>query len=151
MKIIFNNKDTKFREITIVKNAWTGRSSILVNGNLATNIGKDQFIYKDNQGAYFEMTLKGNEITGIDLTINNKTINVLRKLTVLEMILSIIPLFLLLGGVIGGICGAIGAVIVFTVCRNVNNLLIKISISLGVYVFITITYILLGKLVLSII
>lgn len=148
MKFSVRNKETNFNGIVIDKSVWSGKSIIYINGQLAKNIGRNTFTYNDSEGNHMDMTLKGNELTGLKLIINDRVVTIIRKLNILEMVLSLIPLALVvIGGAIGGACGGAGVVIIASTCRKFKNIFIKILFSLGVYVIIAATWFLLRELI----
>ena len=93
---------------------------------------------KENYGEEVEFTLKGNEILGMQLYFNNRSITILRKLNAFEIVLSVLPLALaVIGGLIGGICAVAGMEVIISFCRKFENVFTKLLFSIAVYLIFT--------------
>lgn len=93
---------------------------------------------KENYGEEVEFTLKGNEILGMQLYFNNRSITILRKLNAFEIVLSVLPLALaVIGGLIGGICAVAGMEVIISFCRKFENVFTKLLFSIAVCLFFT--------------
>ena len=129
-------KDT--RTIDFSRNIWTGRMTLSINSKPMEKIKRNVFAFYDDKGKRTEVVVKGNELIGIQLIMTFEEITVLRKLNALEMILSIIPLFLIfVGGAVGGLFGALGAFTNAMLCRNIKNVFLKIVFALCITIIVT--------------
>ncbi len=89
------------KTITYTENFWTGKKTISINGQELTKIDKKTYKLGDT---YY--TVKGSYLTGVELIDGVQRIELVRKLTTLETVLTLLPfLVILTGGAIGGLCG----------------------------------------------
>jgi hypothetical protein len=152
MKFFICNQETGNNKILLEKSAWTGKSSLYINGKAMKKMVRNSFSFYDSEGKEKKVQLKGNEIFGIEMLMDGRSITILRKLNVFEIILSLIPVVLIFfGGAIGGACAAVGIMIIATFCRKMDNIIVKIIFSLGIYGLITFACLLLVELYFKII
>ena len=118
--------------ISYEENIWTGKKSLAVNGKYLKKGRKNVFTLEDGENTLY-VTLNGNALTGVTVTIGGQKIVVLSKLTSLEYILSILPFALVMiwgnvpalcsiipvvGGAIGGGLSALASVICVSKMRD---------------------------------
>lgn len=157
--MIVTKQHNIYGEIIFEESIWTGKRTITLNGEKLMKIDKEHF--RSQSG--FIIALKGNIITGLKMYLNlNEGIVITPTCKWYEYVLSIIPLILILvwgntvalynivpvlGGLLGnsiieaaiygGIGGAIGCVGGFFnlfIIKKINNVFVKIAISLGIIV-----------------
>ena len=134
-EVLFGDKT-----ITYSENFWTGKKTISVNGEKLEKI--DKITYKYN-GYY--CTLKGNSIQGVNFTIDSQTVTLVRKLTILEMILCFLPLIILIqGGAIGGLCGGAACAFNTVFMRKTDKIIVKILYSIISTAVAFLCYIIIG-------
>ena len=130
MQITINNEQTKNKELYYEENFWTGKKTIKYNGVILTKIKRNLYEYKDGDiSEQFEV--KGNQLVGITINLFGETIEVARKLTWYEIVMSILVfvpciLFGAIGGAIGGAFGFTN----LTIIRNVDKWWLKLIISI---------------------
>lgn len=130
MKITINNEQTKNKELYYEENFWTGKKTIKYNGVILTKVKRNLYEYKDGDiSEQFEV--KGNQLVGITINLFGETIEVARKLTWYEIVMSILVfvpciLFGAIGGAIGGAFGFTN----LTIIRNVDKWWLKLIISI---------------------
>lgn len=114
---------------------WTGNKIIVIDGQVLQKTNKKVFVY--NETPY---TIKGNFFTGVKLTGINEIV-IVPKLKVWEYILAVLPLFLVLvGGAIGGVLGALGAIGIASGMRKFQNVFVKILFALGVTAIVALAW-----------
>lgn len=115
------------RKIEYEESFWTGKKIIKVDGILLESPKKKFYILDEK-----EYKVQGNFLTGVKL-IGERDITIVPPLKTWEYILACLPLLLVLfGGAIGGLLGAVGAIILATVMRRTSNIIIKIGATVGV-------------------
>lgn len=150
MKFSVCSEETNNKMVLLERSIWTGKSNLYIDNVKLKNVKRNKFVYRDSGNNQIEVTLKGNEITGFEFTMNNKTIALLRKLNVFEMFLTFIPIALVVvGGAIGGLCAALGMIIIAINCRNFKNNILKLVFAIGIYGAITAVWIVLHDIFLS--
>ena len=108
--------------ITYSENFWTGKKKITIDRQELQKIDKKTYIYENN---YY--TVKGNFLTGVEMTNGVQFITLVRKLSVLETIICFLPFLLVVtGGAIGGLCGGAAAAVNATYMRNTDKTIMKI-------------------------
>lgn len=127
-----------YGNIVYDENFWSGKKSILVNGNFAKRLSKKDFIV-DGKSAI----LKGNFLTGATLQIEGETIVLCEKPKIYEFILALLPfifiltwgnsptlclIFPVIGGAIGGALGALAFITSLILMKKTKSPLYKIII-----------------------
>lgn len=130
MKITINNEQTKNKELYYEENLWTGKKTIEYNGIVLTKVKRNLYEYKDGDISE-QFKVKGNQLFGIIINMFGNAVEIARKLTWYEMVMSIfvfIPciLFGAIGGAIGGAFGFTN----LTIIRNIDKWWLKLIISI---------------------
>ena len=108
--------------ITYSENFWTGKKKITIDRQELQKIDKKTYRYENNH-----YTVKGNFLTGVEMTNGVQFITLVRKLSVLETIICFLPFLLVVtGGAIGGLCGGAAAAVNATYMRNTDKTIMKI-------------------------
>ncbi len=130
MKIELNNVKTLNKPLEFEENFWTGRRSIKYNGIPLKKIKNSLFEYQDGEKVE-QFRIKGNQFIGMIITMFNNEIELERKLTWYEIVLSILvflPCFLF--GLVGGICGGILGFTNLVIIRQLNKWYLKVIVSI---------------------
>ena len=130
MKAIINNEQTKNNELYYEEGFWTGKRTIKYNGISLTKIKRNMYEYKDGENKN-QFEVKGNQLIGVTIKMFGNNVEVARKLTWYEIVMSLmvfIPciLFGAIGGAFGGGLGFTN----LTIIRNVDKWWLKLIISL---------------------
>lgn len=105
---------------------WLGKREIIIDGTPIKRIDKKSYFYDEK--AY---TLKGSFLFGARLERGAEKIILVPNLTALEWVFVILPLILVfIGGAIGGLCGALAAIIFVSISRVIKNSFLKIILGL---------------------
>lgn len=130
MKVSIQNEQTKNKELVYEEGFWTGKRNVEYDGVRLTKVKGSLYEYKEGELSE-QIVIKGNQLVGVSIKMFGNNIQVVRKLTWYEILMSalvFIPcvLFGLIGGLIGGVLGATNLVIV----RQVDKLYLKITFSI---------------------
>ena len=130
MKVIVKNEQTKNKELYYEEGFWTGKITIKYNGISLTKIKRNLYEYKEGETTE-NFEIKGNQLIGVTIKMFGNVVEVARKLTWYEIVMSLmvfIPciLFGAIGGVFGGGLGFAN----LTIIRNLDKLWLKFIISL---------------------
>ncbi len=130
MKISINNEKTKNKTLEYEEGFWTGKKRLVYDGVQLTKIKRNLFEWRSDE-ACETFEIKGNQLFGVVVKAFGEEIEVARKLTWQEILLSVIVfipcmLFGAIGGAIGGALGFTN----LTIIRNVKNIWLKILISI---------------------
>ena len=144
MKIVKNHSD--FGEIIYSESAWTGKKSITINGVKAIPLSKKVFMAGD-----IRLTLSGNSLTGLDLLVGMKIVELISKPKWYELLLAILPFVFLMvwgnsislceifpvvaGGLGGALAGGLGVVSLSTM-KKTRSVILKLLV--GVIFFVVI-------------
>ncbi|MCH5163191.1 MAG: hypothetical protein J1G38_06860 [Clostridiales bacterium] len=138
MKCVIQHE--RLGEITYVESPWTGKKSLLINGQQLEKTAKNVFQTADGE----TVTLTGNFFRGTTATIGAETITLTPPCKWYEYLLAFPPFILILvwgnsvalcrilpvvGGAIGGAIGGVFLVLTMFAVRKVDNILLKILIS----------------------
>lgn len=116
MKIIINNELTKNKELSYEEGFWTAKRTIKYNGVELIKIKRNLYEYKLGDSIeYFEV--KGNQFIGLMIKMFGNEIELERKLTWYEIVMSLMVflpcvLFGAIGGAIGGGLGFTNLIII---------------------------------------
>lgn len=130
MKILLNNEQTNNKELYYEEDFWSGKRTIKYNGVVLNKIKRNLYEYKtDNISEQFE--IKGNQCFGVTIKMFGKNVEIVRKLTWYEIVMSLLVflpcvLFGAVGGAFGGAFGFTNLVII----RSVDKWWLKLIISL---------------------
>ena len=130
MKTTINNEQTKNKELYYEEGFWTGKRTITYNGVNLTKIKRNLYEYQDGENTE-QFEIKGNQLMGVTITMFGNDVEVTRRLTWYEFVMSIfvfIPcvLFGAIGGAVGGLLGFTN----LTIIRNVEKWWVKLIISI---------------------
>ncbi len=129
MKVVVNNEKTKNKDFFYEENFWTGKRNLAYDNVPLTKIKRNVFEYKEGDKVE-QFLIKGNQFIGVSVSMFGVQVEVIRKLTWLEIVLSVlvfIPsiLFGAVGGAIGGVCGFTNILLL----RKIENIWLQIIIS----------------------
>ncbi|MBR3845750.1 MAG: hypothetical protein IKM40_04170 [Clostridia bacterium] len=133
------------KRICYTENFWTGKRTISIDGKVLQKIDKKTYKYEDK---YY--TIKGSYFTGVEISDGVQRVELVRKLTTLEMILCFIPFVVVVtGGAIGGLCG--GAAWAFNTAyfRKTDKIAMKVLCSILSTVVAFVCYLILSSLFLG--
>lgn len=82
---------------------------------------------------------------------NNQEIEITRKLEIYEVIISLLPIWLTIGGAIGGGLAGLGMVSIIYVNRTINKIYLKILSSIIITSILSMIYFIIAKFVLNLI
>ena len=130
MKTTINNEQTKNKELYYEEGFWTGKRTITYDGVNLTKIKRNLYEYQDGENTE-QFEIKGNQLMGVTITMFGNDVEVTRRLTWYEFVMSIfvfIPcvLFGAIGGAVGGLLGFTN----LTIIRNVEKWWVKLIISI---------------------
>ena len=143
MKVIINNEQTKNKELYYEEGFWTGKRIIKYNGTSLTKINRNLYEYKDGETTE-NFEIKGNQLIGVTIKMFGNVVEIARKLTWYELLMSIfvfIPCILYgaVGEAIGGILGFTN----LTIIRDIDKWWLKLIVSVQfVFVSLLLSYIL---------
>lgn len=130
MKVVIENQQTKNKPFTYEESFWTGKRTIYYDGKQLSKVKRNVYEYKNGEESqHFE--IKGNQVIGVTVNMFGSSIEVLRKLTWLEILLSFLVLIppCVLFGAIGGLFGGALGFTNIMVIRQIDKLYLKIIIS----------------------
>ena len=134
-----------FGKIVLNESAWTGKKDILINGQPLVKIGKNIYSYTEYDKTY-QVYVKGSFLTGLSLIIDGKNIELTKKPAWYEFILawfplafiliwgnipSLIEIFPVISGAIGGLITGVFAIISMLGMKSTKNILFKLLIGFG--------------------
>lgn len=139
MKVTINNEQTNNKVLEFEESFWTGKRTIIYDGVVLTKIKRSVYEYKKDD-VVEKFTIKGNQLIGITINMFGKTLEVERKLTWYEIVLSLsILVACLTFGIItksviaGAFVGGIGGGLAFTnaiIIRQIDKWYLKVIVSL---------------------
>ncbi|MBQ8522923.1 MAG: hypothetical protein IJ458_04640 [Clostridia bacterium] len=143
MKVTINNEQTNNKVLEFEESFWTGKRTIVYDGVILTKIKRSVYEYKKDD-VVEKFTIKGNQLIGITINAFGQTIEVARKLTWYEIVLSLsILVACLTFGIInksviaGAFVGGIGGGLAFTnamIVRQIDKWYLKVIISIEILV-----------------
>jgi len=130
MKVLLNNEKTKNKDLYFEEGFWTGKRKIVYDGITLTKIKRSIYEY-ENGDVKEQFVIKGNQLLGVNIQMFGEDVELTRKLTWYEIVLSVLViapcvLFGAIGGAIGGALGFTNA----TLIRKIDKLWLKILISI---------------------
>ena len=130
MKIVLKNEQTKNKELCYEESFFVGKRSIKYNGIYLTKTKHNLYEYKNGEKIE-QFEIKGNQLIGLTIKMFGNNIEILRKLTWYEIVMSLIVFVpCILFGAIGGAIGGVAGIINLTIIRNVQQWWLKLIISL---------------------
>ena len=135
------------KKISYYEDFWTGKKTIIINGQILKKVDKKTYKYEDEC-----CWVKGNYFTGVELTIGVQRVTVVRKLTVFETILCFLPLLMvILGGAVGGVCGGMACAFNAAFIRKNDKVILQILCSLASAVVAFVVYSIISILLIGLI
>ena len=135
------------KKISYYEDFWTGKKTIIINGQILKKVDKKTYKYEDEY-----CLVKGNYFTGVELTIGVQRVTVVRKLTVFETILCFLPLLMvILGGAVGGICGGMACAFNAAFIRKNDKVILQILCSLASTIVAFVVYSIISILLIGLI
>ncbi len=141
-------QDEKYGLIVYSESFWTGKKEMFVQNQLLVKVAKNQFcLMRDNEKVYF--FIKGNAMSGVDITVEGRTHNVIPKtkwyehllawsIFLVNIVMGNIPamlnVFPVVGGAIGGFISALFACLCLATIKKQKNILFKVLIALGFHI-----------------
>ncbi|MBR4406734.1 MAG: hypothetical protein IKT27_00265 [Clostridia bacterium] len=130
MKVIVKNEQTKNKELYYEEGFWTGKRTIKYNGISLTKIKRNLYEYKEGETTE-NFEIKGNQLIGVTIKMFGNVVEVARKLTWYEIVMSLMVFIpCILFGAIGGAFGCGLGFANLTIIRNLDKLWLKFIISL---------------------
>ena len=130
MKIIVNNEQTKNKELCYEEGFWTGKRTIKYDGVTLTKIKRNLYEYKNGESVE-QFVVKGNPFYGITITMFGNNVEIVRRLTWYEIVMSVVVFVPgVLFGAVGGVIGALIGITNLIVIRKVNKWWLQLIISL---------------------
>lgn len=152
MKVSLCNESTENKTIELSKNVWTGKMKISIDNQSLQKVKRNKYVYTNLNGETYDVLVSGNEITGIVLKMNGREVHIVKKLTVFEIIISLLPGYLIfIGGALGGALGFLGMYVISTLCRQTNNVFLKIVYSFSVTMIATTIWYILASMIFNMI
>ena len=148
-------------EIVYDESIWTGKKTIAVNGVPLQKQSKKEFI--DPSGGLW--VVKGNYLSGTVLETGGEAIRMTAPVKWYEIVLSVIPFLLVMvwgnvaalcaivpvvGGAIGGVISAVCSVLNLYIIKGIQNIWLKILISIGFIAAAFLVCFLIGFAILSV-
>ncbi len=130
MKIIINNENTNNKDLYYEEGFWTGKRTVKYDGAILPKVKRGSYEYKNGEITEI-FKIKGNQLAGIKIKMFGSEVEIVRKITWQEIIMSI--LVFLPGFLFGAIGGAIGGLLGFTnlvIIRQVDKIYLKIIFSI---------------------
>lgn len=130
MKAIINNENTKNKTLIYQEGFWTGKRTISYDGTPLTKVKRNIYEYKKDEVAE-NFEIKGNQLVGVTINMFGNNVEVSRKLTWYEIVLSVLVflpciLFGAVGGAVGGVLGFTNVMVI----RSINKIWGKIIVSI---------------------
>ena len=130
MKITINNEKTKNKDLYYEEGFWTGKRTIVYDGVPLNKIKRNLYEYKQGDTAQ-QFAIWGNQISGVSIKMFGTVVEVSRKLTWYEFVMSIMVFIpCILFGAIGGAFGGAFGFTNLTIIRNVEKWWLKLIISI---------------------
>lgn len=150
-------------ELSVTENIWTGARTLFINGIKLQKVSKKQFSCVID-GQELNVFLEGNFLTGLKCNINGQKYQVSEPATPYEYVLAFIPfvfimvwgnvpslikIFPVVSGAIGGLISGIFAVVSLYVMKLTKKPYWKILIGLGFFVLTVLICYLIALAILS--
>ena len=132
-----------YGQILYEESFWTGKKSLTVNGVRAGAVSKKEFMLDGRT-----VTLKGSYLSGVTLLCDGAEIEIMAKPKWYELALAFLPLifimvwgnnatlvsvFPIIGGAIGGLIGGVGAVSSLMLMKKADSASRKLLIGSGLF------------------
>lgn len=142
------------RELTVQRSEWTGRTTVFVDGReLSKQKQGGHYEVEAQDGSIHKIRIKGAGFAGVPkVYVDEKQIEIARKLSAAENIAAAIPLLLVFfGGAIGGVFGALATVLNMRVLRSNRSVWIKVLMVITSTIVATVLYMIFAFLFLMLI
>lgn len=129
MKVVINNENTDNKTLIYQEGFWTGKRTISYDKTPLTKVKRNIFEYKTEETTE-NFEIKGNQLVGVTINMLGKDVEVSRKLTWYEIVLSILVFIpcILFGAVGGAVGGALGFTNIMVI-RSLDKTWVKIVVS----------------------
>lgn len=129
MKVVINNENTNNKTLIYQEGFWTGKRTISYDKTPLTKVKRNIFEYKTEETTE-NFEIKGNQLVGVTINMLGKDVEVSRKLTWYEIVLSILVFIpcILFGAVGGAVGGALGFTNIMVI-RSLDKTWVKIVVS----------------------
>lgn len=129
MKVVLNNENTDNKTLIYQEGFWTGKRTISYDKTPLTKVKRNIFEYKTEETTE-NFEIKGNQLVGVTINMLGKDVEVSRKLTWYEIVLSILVFIpcILFGAVGGAVGGALGFTNIMVI-RSLDKTWVKIVVS----------------------
>ena len=161
MKFTVNSE--KYGKIVYSESAWTGRKSLTIADRPLNQLTKDTYVHNTTIGD-LPVKVKGTYMTGVTIDIAGDKIEIIEKpkwyvltliilFAVIPMVWSNVPslvkIFPIVGGLIGGLVIAVSAIASYMLARKVDKPIYKILVMFAVFLVSVAILYLLGILLIS--
>ncbi len=145
------------------ESVWTGTKTLFLDGVKLTKLSKTTFEYAKDE-TVIQFSLDGNFLRGVNLVVNEEKYELIQKTAWYEYIVSFIGLVFILvwgnvpalckifpvvGGAIGGLIGALGAILGINMMRVSKKPVIRLLIGFAGSVFAVLICFLIGLAIVS--
>ena len=87
MKITIKNEQTNNKELCYEEGFWTGKKTIKYNGVELLKLSRNLYEYKDGEKTE-QFEVKGNQLIGVTIKMFGNDVEVVRKITWYEIVMS---------------------------------------------------------------
>ncbi len=127
------NEQTQGKKIEIL--LYNGQYSVIIDGVTLSKVGKNVFEYTTTEGSTVTATLQGNALTGLTISMQGKSIEVVRKLAWYEWVIAILTIApCIYYGAVGGFIGALFMCLSIVTMRKIDNVVGRVLAGIGVAV-----------------
>ena len=121
MKVVINNEKTKNKPLEYQEGLWSGKKTIIYDGVKLEKEKRNVYIYKKDN-VQETVSVKGNQLYGINIFMFGQEIEILRKLLWWEYLLAVLVFAPgLFFGALGGFIGAFLGVCNLFLLRNLQT------------------------------
>lgn len=129
--------------VTYDESLFLGRKKLYVDDVLCEKVGKKQYVYTDKDGKTTNLSLKGNYISGVTVSDGINIYSIIDKPKWYEYLffavivlfhiiwgnsIALVQILPLVGGAIGGLIGAVFAVLALCIMRLLKSVGLKVLI-----------------------
>ena len=161
MKFTVNSE--KYGKIEYFESSWTGKKSLTIADRPLVQTSKDSFVHKTTIGD-LGVKINGSYMRGVTIDIAGDSIEIIEKpkwyVLTLIILFAIIPIawanvpslvkiFPIVGGLIGGLVVGVSAIASYMIVRKVKKPLYKVLATIAVFLISIAILYLLGLLLIS--